>query len=893
MSDVQFTVSVNSQGATDGLAKVGAGLERVGDAAAGAQRGAAGASAATDKLGRDANAAGELVKNLGAAIAGAFTFKELVDAAAKMESIRSGLQAVSKDATQASADFEFIRKTATAVGADVTEVGRAFLGLAAATKGTAVEGEATRQVFEAVASAMSKAGKSSAETQNALTAIAQIASKGTVSMEELRGQLGEALPGALQAAAKGLGITTEDLIKLTEQGQIAAQDLFPALTKGLNDLYGTQKGAQTLAQEITNIKNALVELATNIGEAGGLDALKAGAEVAQTALVLLDDALVTTGKTIGTLAGAIATLNFSQLPAAFAEIETASREKLLKAAEHNEVLRKYVEAVGNEALQTELKTRALQKATTAQGEEAAKTGVSMVALVNAYSKVTTEIQGQIEAAEKSVIAREAEGKAAVQIAELLGDEKTLRQEQAAAAKQSSLAADEEAKQRLTLVNVLQGQREAIVALATEAGTLETDANKKRLKELDDLILKRQTESEKATAQAAGARASAAAAQIEAESLKDNSARVDELRQRYADLQPAMLEANTLRKAGLPISAELAAKEIEGAKAAALLKDALNDQRTALEANNAAKAANIDAAQAAVKVSIAQQKAAYDLAQAQGDERGAAEALLQIRRLEIELLQLTAEAKRAEAEASRLVLKADLEEMRSKGDLTEAQKADIAAREARIRVLEAEAKIAGISAQSARDVAIAIAQSGQASAVAIGGMEDYASALEGVADSAERAGYQVGRLKAVQRDDGRGAIVGKYEMDALQTLKFKRDAGTLKASDLELALTALQTAKNNQQTAMSAGPFAPQGAAAASYASAVADAENLVGLLRGMNQRTDNRGGTAGAGSAAGAQPVVINIGGTQRKINVASRADASALAALLQELENAKQRGGG
>jgi len=41
-----------------------------------------------------------------------------------------------------------------------------------------------------------------------------MASKGVVSMEELRGQLGEALPGALQAAASGMGVTTVDLIKL-------------------------------------------------------------------------------------------------------------------------------------------------------------------------------------------------------------------------------------------------------------------------------------------------------------------------------------------------------------------------------------------------------------------------------------------------------------------------------------------------------------------------------------------------------------------------------------------------------------------------------------------------------------------------------------------------------
>ena len=47
-----------------------------------------------------------------------------------------------------------------------------------------------------------------------MSALAQMASKGTVSMEELRQQLGDRLPGALGLAAKGLGITEQELIKL-------------------------------------------------------------------------------------------------------------------------------------------------------------------------------------------------------------------------------------------------------------------------------------------------------------------------------------------------------------------------------------------------------------------------------------------------------------------------------------------------------------------------------------------------------------------------------------------------------------------------------------------------------------------------------------------------------
>lgn len=418
-------------------------------------------AAATDRAASSAKGYQGALTQVASAIAGAFTFKELVNAAAQMESMREGLRAVSGSAEAAGRDMEFVRSVANRVGADVVQVGQAFLGLSAATKGTAVEGEPTRQVFEAVAMAMGKAGKSAAETQNALTALAQMASKGTVSMEELRGQLGEALPGALQAAANGLGITTQDLIKLVENGEIAASDLFPALSKGLKDLYGGAPAAQTLSQEITNIKNAFVEMAANLGEAGGLDALKKGAEVAQAAIVYLDDTLVTTGKTIGVVMAAIATMDFSGLKQSFADIEAESRDKLLKAAQHNDVLRASIETGGTEAMKAALAQQQLGSATQQAGEAAAVTSPTWVKLASDYGKVLEVVREQIAAQEKSVIARDAEGKAAVAMAAAFGTETEQRQAQAKAAADNAAELEKLAQLKATELAVMNAELQVL------------------------------------------------------------------------------------------------------------------------------------------------------------------------------------------------------------------------------------------------------------------------------------------------------------------------------------------------------------------------------------------------------------------------------------------------
>ena len=49
------------------------------------------------------------------------------------------------------------------------------------------------------------------------------------------GQLGDVLPGALQVAAKALGMTTQQLDKAVSSGQVLASDLLPKMAKELHE----------------------------------------------------------------------------------------------------------------------------------------------------------------------------------------------------------------------------------------------------------------------------------------------------------------------------------------------------------------------------------------------------------------------------------------------------------------------------------------------------------------------------------------------------------------------------------------------------------------------------------------------------------------------------------
>ncbi len=673
------------------------------------------------------SAIAEAANSLAGRLAGALAIGSLAQSAAEMETLKVGLQAVSGSAEKAGQDMDFVRRMAATAGVDVLEAGRAFLSLSAATKGTSVEGEVTRQVFEAVTVSMARAGKSSAETSNALQALAQMAGKGTVQMEELRGQLGEALPGALNAAAKGLGITTQELSDLVSQGKIAAEDLFPALTKGLNELYGTAGGAQTLSQELVNVKNAFSDMASDIGDAGGLSALKTGAEIAQAGLVLLNDTLVRTGKTIGAVLAALATMDFSGLKQSFADIEAEGRDKLLKAAAHNETLRAALNASGNEAIKTALAQQQAGNAAEQAGQKAATSAGDWIKLNAGYALVLTGLRDQIAAQERSVIAREAEGKASVALAAAFGTETERRQAQADAAEANATAMQKLALLRQTELATMQAQLASLKQEAEEQGKL----SKERAKQLADLekqIGLRQQDADQAMAQAQAARLAAEQAKAYAEALRDNSARVDELREAWEVARAELEKVRAAQAAGMATLEQVTKAELAAGRAAMLYRDAVSDQLRALRAKADALQASVDLEAAAVQLAIAQQRAAYELAKARGDEVGALRAANELRKLEIQLAELSAKAKRAEGEAALALVAAKRAELEASGQLTDVRRLELDAAEKSARVKIKEAEIAEVTAKGLKDLADVHRYLGDQAGRAIGGIEAFTGAL---------------------------------------------------------------------------------------------------------------------------------------------------------------------
>lgn len=88
----------------------------------------------------------------------------------------------------------------------------------------------------------------------------------------MKGQLGERLPSAFNLAAKAMGVTTQQLGKMLENGEVLATDLLPRLALELNKTFvPTEEMLNGPQAAINRMKQAFIDLSGVAGEAGFLD----------------------------------------------------------------------------------------------------------------------------------------------------------------------------------------------------------------------------------------------------------------------------------------------------------------------------------------------------------------------------------------------------------------------------------------------------------------------------------------------------------------------------------------------------------------------------------------------------------------------------------------------
>jgi tape measure domain-containing protein len=225
-----------------------------------------------NKMGQQMNGLGGVAKSVGKLIGGAFTVyeikkftQEVINTTAKFENYQKVLNFTAGSQKQGAISMAFLQQTSQKLGISLEASVDGFVKLSGATKQAGLSNDQTRRVFENVSKAVSAFGLSSEDAKGVFLALGQIMSKGTVQAEELRGQIGERIPGAFAIAAKSIGVTERELNKLLEGGKVISKDFILPFTEQLAKATAEAGGANGLAQNIARIGNAFDVLQTRLG----------------------------------------------------------------------------------------------------------------------------------------------------------------------------------------------------------------------------------------------------------------------------------------------------------------------------------------------------------------------------------------------------------------------------------------------------------------------------------------------------------------------------------------------------------------------------------------------------------------------------------------------------
>jgi lambda family phage tail tape measure protein len=187
--------------------------------------------------------------------------------AAEISKLNIALKGVTGTSSEYARAQQAIKSISQDFNVPILDATQSFTRLSASVKGAGGNIKDANLVFRNVTAAIKATGGSTADTQSALLAMSQVFSKGKVSAEELSGQLGERLPGAVALFAKSTGRTLPQLQKDLEQGTVGLNDLMKFVA-ALGPQYAetAKKMASSTDEAGARMENALKKMQLAFGE---------------------------------------------------------------------------------------------------------------------------------------------------------------------------------------------------------------------------------------------------------------------------------------------------------------------------------------------------------------------------------------------------------------------------------------------------------------------------------------------------------------------------------------------------------------------------------------------------------------------------------------------------
>lgn len=205
-----------------------------------------------------------MVGALGAGVTSISSFiSSLVRTAREAGRARVVLRNISTDTREYARSLKFLAELTDKYGTDLIGTTEAFAKFKAAATPAGIAMAEQERIFTNISKAMASFGISGGEAALTMMAITQMMSKGKISSEELRRQLGERMPVAMQAMANAAGVSMSQLDKLLKEGKLRSAEIMGKFSDELAKLSG-DTSTDNLESSLGRLKNSFTSLADSL-----------------------------------------------------------------------------------------------------------------------------------------------------------------------------------------------------------------------------------------------------------------------------------------------------------------------------------------------------------------------------------------------------------------------------------------------------------------------------------------------------------------------------------------------------------------------------------------------------------------------------------------------------
>jgi tape measure domain-containing protein len=194
--------------------------------------------------------------------------KSAVDTAVELQALENAFVALSESPEQARKTLADLREEADTLGVSFLTLAENFLRIDVAARAAGFSAGEAKVIFDSIIVASTGMNQSTQTLNRTLAAFEQIMSKGVLSAEEVRRQLGNAIPGAFSLVARAIGVTEAELEKLLRAGAVLSKEAIPAIADELVKTFGKAavSNAASARAEFARLENTLRDVRKAIGD---------------------------------------------------------------------------------------------------------------------------------------------------------------------------------------------------------------------------------------------------------------------------------------------------------------------------------------------------------------------------------------------------------------------------------------------------------------------------------------------------------------------------------------------------------------------------------------------------------------------------------------------------